>query len=80
MKKALSLVLTLAMLLSIAPAALAYPTQGVKTEVAPPEGREYFPQNVEELPSIEKVSFGEPIEIVEQTEIQEPVAEAAEVN
>ena len=28
--------------------------------------------SLEELPSIEKVSFGEPVEIVEQTEIQEP--------
>lgn len=53
MKKALSLILALALLLSITPAALAYPTQGVKTEVAPPAGREYFPQNIEDLPSIE---------------------------
>lgn len=36
--------------------------------------------SLEELPSIEKVNFGEPIEMVEQTQIQEPVAETAEVN
>ncbi len=31
--------------------------------------------SLEELPSIEKVSFGEPIETMEQTEIQEPAPE-----
>ena len=33
--------------------------------------------SLEELPSIEKVNFGEPIETMEQTEIQEPAAEEA---
>ena len=31
--------------------------------------------SLEELPSIEKINFGEPIELMEQTEIQEPATE-----
>ncbi len=33
--------------------------------------------SLEELPPIEKVNFGEPVEVVEQTQIQEPAPEGA---
>lgn len=33
--------------------------------------------SLEELPPIEKVNFGEPLEVVEQTQIQEPAPEGA---
>lgn len=50
MKKRISLLLSIIMLICAASSAYAYPTQGVTTEVTPPAGREYFPTSVEELP------------------------------
>ena len=59
---------------------LNVPGRPILYKTTPAFLRTFGISSLEELPSIEKVNFGEPIEIVEQTEIQEPVAEAAEVN
>ena len=59
---------------------LNVPGRPILYKTTPAFLRTFGISSLEELPSIEKVNFGEPIEIVEQTEIQEPVAETAEVN
>ena len=51
---------------------LNVPGRPILYKTTPDFLRTFGISSLEELPSIEKVSFGEPIEIVEQTEIQEP--------
>lgn len=53
MKKVLSVLLCAALLLSVAPAALAYPNQGKTYDVTRPEGRDYFPSDISQLPVVE---------------------------
>ena len=53
---------------------LNVPGRPILYKTTPDFLRTFGISSLEELPSIEKVSFGEPIEIVEQTEIQEPAA------
>ena len=54
---------------------LNVPGRPIQYRTTPDFLRTFGISSLEELPSIEKVNFGEPIETVEQTEIQEPVPE-----
>ena len=53
---------------------LNVPGRPILYKTTPDFLRTFGISSLEELPDIEKVSFGEPLEIVEQTEIQEPAA------
>ena len=52
---------------------LNVPGRPILYKTTPDFLRTFGISSLEELPAIEKVNFGEPIEIMEQTEIQEPV-------
>lgn len=54
---------------------LNVPGRPIQYQTTPGFLRTFGISSLEELPSIEKVNFGEPIETVEQTEIQEPAPE-----
>ncbi len=54
---------------------LNVPGRPIQYKTTPDFLRTFGISSLEELPSIEKVNFGEPIETIEQTEIQEPAAE-----
>ncbi len=54
---------------------LNVPGRPIQYRTTPDFLRTFGISSLEELPSIEKVNFGEPVETVEQTEIQEPVPE-----
>ena len=56
---------------------LNVPGRPIQYKTTPDFLRTFGVSSLEELPSIEKVNFGEPIETMEQTEIQEPAAEEA---
>ena len=56
---------------------LNVPGRPIQYKTTPDFLRTFGISSLEELPSIEKVNFGEPIETMEQTEIQEPAAEEA---
>ena len=56
---------------------LNVPGRPIQYQTTPDFLRTFGISSLEELPSIEKVNFGEPIETMEQTEIQEPVPEEA---
>ena len=56
---------------------LNVPGRPIQYKTTPDFLRTFGISSLEELPSIEKVNFGEPIETMEQTEIQEPVQEEA---
>ncbi|MBE6933789.1 MAG: SMC-Scp complex subunit ScpB [Ruminococcaceae bacterium] len=56
---------------------LNVPGRPIQYQTTPDFLRTFGISSLEELPSIEKVNFGEPVEVVEQTEIQEPVEEGA---
>lgn len=57
---------------------LNVPGRPIQYKTTPDFLRTFGIASLEELPPIEKVSFGEPIEVVEQTEIAEPVTAGAE--
>ena len=57
---------------------LNVPGRPIQYKTTPDFLRTFGITSLEELPPIEKVSFGEPIEVVEQTEIAEPVPAGAE--
>ena len=57
---------------------LNVPGRPIQYKTTPDFLRTFGISSLEELPSIEKVSFGEPIETMEQTEIAEPVPAEAE--
>jgi segregation and condensation protein B len=59
---------------------LNVPGRPILYKTTPDFLRTFGISSLEELPDIEKVNFGEPIEMVEQTEIQEPVPEESPVN
>ena len=52
---------------------LNVPGRPIQYQTTPDFLRTFGISSLEELPSIEKVNFGEPIEVVEQTTISEPV-------
>jgi segregation and condensation protein B len=54
---------------------LNVPGRPILYQTTPDFLRTFGISSLEELPAIEKVNFGEPMEIMEQTEIQEPAAE-----
>ena len=54
---------------------LNVPGRPILYKTTPDFLRTFGISSLEELPAIEKVNFGEPIEMMEQTEIQEPAAE-----
>ena len=54
---------------------LNVPGRPILYKTTPAFLRTFGISSLEELPSIEKVNFGEPIETMEQTEIQEPAPE-----
>ena len=54
---------------------LNVPGRPILYKTTPDFLRTFGISSLEELPAIEKVNFGEPIEIMEQTEIQEPAPE-----
>ena len=54
---------------------LNVPGRPIQYKTTPDFLRTFGISSLEELPLIEKVNFGEPIETMEQTEIQEPAAE-----
>ena len=54
---------------------LNVPGRPIQYKTTPDFLRTFGISSLEELPAIEKVNFGEPIETMEQTEIQEPAAE-----
>ena len=54
---------------------LNVPGRPIQYQTTPDFLRTFGISSLEELPSIEKVNFGEPIETMEQTEIQEPAPE-----
>ena len=56
---------------------LNVPGRPIQYKTTPDFLRTFGISSLEELPSIEKVNFGEPIETMEQTEIQEPIQEEA---
>ena len=56
---------------------LNVPGRPIQYKTTPDFLRTFGISSLEELPSIEKVNFGEPIETMEQTEIQEPATEEA---
>ena len=56
---------------------LNVPGRPIQYRTTPDFLRTFGISSLEELPSIEKVSFGEPIELEGQMQIQEPVAEEA---
>lgn len=56
---------------------LNVPGRPIQYKTTPDFLRTFGISSLEELPQIEKVNFGEPIETMEQTEIQEPAAEEA---
>ena len=56
---------------------LNVPGRPILYKTTPDFLRTFGISSLEELPAIEKVNFGEPIEIMEQTEIQEPTGEEA---
>lgn len=56
---------------------LNVPGRPIQYRTTPDFLRTFGISSLEELPSIEKVNFGEPIETMEQTEIQEPAQEEA---
>ena len=56
---------------------LNVPGRPIQYKTTPDFLRTFGISSLEELPSIEKVNFGEPIETMEQTEIQEPAPEEA---
>lgn len=56
---------------------LNVPGRPIQYQTTPDFLRTFGISSLEELPSIEKVNFGEPIEIMEQTQIQEPAPEEA---
>ena len=56
---------------------LNVPGRPIQYKTTPDFLRTFGISSLEKLPSIEKVNFGEPIETMEQTEIQEPAAEEA---
>ena len=56
---------------------LNVPGRPIQYKTTPDFLRTFGISSLEELPSIEKVNFGEPIETMEQTEIQEPAQEEA---
>ena len=56
---------------------LNVPGRPIQYQTTPDFLRTFGISSLEELPSIEKVIFGEPIEAMEQTEIQEPAPEEA---
>jgi segregation and condensation protein B len=51
---------------------LNVPGRPIQYKTTPDFLRTFGISSLEELPSIEKVNFGEPVEAMEQTEIQEP--------
>lgn len=51
---------------------LNVPGRPIQYKTTPDFLRTFGISSLEELPSIEKVNFGEPVEVMEQTEIQEP--------
>ena len=53
---------------------LNVPGRPIQYQTTPDFLRTFGISSLEELPEIEKVNFGEPIETMEQTEIQEPTA------
>ena len=59
---------------------LNVPGRPILYKTTPDFLRTFGISSLEELPDIEKVNFGEPIELVEQTEIQEPAPEETPVN
>jgi segregation and condensation protein B len=56
---------------------LNVPGRPIQYQTTPDFLRTFGISSLEELPPIEKVNFGEPIETMEQTEIQEPAQEEA---
>ena len=56
---------------------LNVPGRPIQYQTTPDFLRTFGISSLEELPAIEKVSFGEPIETMEQIEIQEPAPEEA---
>ena len=56
---------------------LNVPGRPIQYQTTPDFLRTFGISSLEELPAIEKVNFGEPIETMEQTEIQEPAPEEA---
>ena len=54
---------------------LNVPGRPIQYKTTPDFLRTFGISSLEELPQIEKVNFGEPIDTMEQTEIQEPAAE-----
>ena len=54
---------------------LNVPGRPIQYQTTPDFLRTFGISSLEELPAIEKVNFGEPIETMEQTEIQEPASE-----
>lgn len=56
---------------------LNVPGRPIQYQTTPGFLRTFGISSLEELPAIEKVNFGEPIETMEQTEIQEPAPEEA---
>ena len=56
---------------------LNVPGRPIQYQTTPDFLRTFGISSLEELPSIEKVNFGEPIETMEQTQIQEPAPEEA---
>lgn len=54
---------------------LNVPGRPIQYKTTPDFLRTFGISSLEELPSIEKVNFGEPIDTMEQTEIQEPAQE-----
>ena len=56
---------------------LNVPGRPIQYKTTPDFLRTFGISSLEELPSIEKVNFGEPIETMEQTQIQEPAPEEA---
>ncbi|MBE6947995.1 MAG: SMC-Scp complex subunit ScpB [Ruminococcaceae bacterium] len=57
---------------------LNVPGRPILYQTTPDFLRTFGISSLEELPPIEKVNFGEPIEIIEQTQIQEPEQENVE--
>ena len=56
---------------------LNVPGRPIQYQTTPDFLRTFGISSLEELPAIEKVNFGEPIETMEQTQIQEPAPEEA---
>lgn len=50
MKRIVVIIMCAVLSLSLCSAAFAYPNQGISYDVTRPEGREYFPSDIGELP------------------------------